>query len=440
MKYNLRRLGFIDKIPDTDTYRDFWYLWISKICLISGFNVLCLALAWHMYTLTSNPLDLGLVGFLQFIPRLILILFTGVVVDNIDHKKILLFSNIAQACIVCGFIYISFGSLNNSSISMLVNFSNNTLRNIIFVLSFILGVFRTFDMPTYQAVLPDIVPKNILPKAITTNTFATHSATIVSPALGGFFYAINASSAYILCLFFYIISIFFISKLKLIKNSLSSSLEAKESIDNSKVDENKINITYLFGGINYIAKQKHILGAISLDLFAVLLGGAVALLPIFAHDILYVGPAGLGLLRSAPAAGSLCMSIFLIYKPITRHIGRYMFGAVGAYGLFTIVFGISTYFYLSLLCLILAGAADLISVVIRNSIIQLETPSRMRGRVGAVNSLFIGASNQLGEFESGVTAAFMGATRAVIFGGVCSIIVAASWIKIFPSIWHKDKL
>jgi MFS family permease len=280
-------------------------------------------------------------------------------------------------------------------------------------------------MPTQQALAPQLVPEEVLPNALALNAAGGQFAFMAGPALGGLIYVAGAHSVYVVCGLLFLLAFF-----------LMYGVELKHP----QPERQPVSVQTLLAGIRFIWERKAVLGAMSLDLFAVLLGGATALLPIFARDILHVGPWGLGLLRSAPAFGAFLMSLYLARYPIERRVGKTMFGAVAIYGICNLVFASSTSFALSLTVLLLSGAADMISVVVRQALVQLETPNEMRGRVSAVNSIFIGASNQLGEFESGVTAAWWGTVPSVVVGGLGTLAVVAIWMKLFPSLTEREKL
>ena len=303
--------------------------------------------------------------------------------------------------------------------------TDSASRELIFLMAFVLGAARAFEMPATQALLPNVVPKELFPRAVAASASAMQAATIVAPALGGLLYAFGSLWVYGPT------AILYIAACALMLGLSSSQQQANKA---------PANLENLLAGIRFIRSRPDILGAISLDLFAVLLGGATALLPVFAKDILLTGPWGLGLLRSAPAVGALLMSFWLARFPIERNVGRIMFTSVGVFGVATIAFGLSTSFWFSLAVLAVLGAADMISMVIRGAFVQLHTPDEMRGRVSAVNGLFIGASNQLGEFESGVTAAWFGTVPAVVMGGVGTLLVTGLWMKLFPSLAKRDKL
>ena len=392
-------------------HRPFLAFWLARVFTASGFQMLTVAIGWHLYQLTGNVLDLGLVGLVEFAPRVLFMLHTGHVADRYDRRKVAALCQSLQGLIA---LALAVGSA-----------TDNVTRELIFALAFLLGATRSFEMPATQALLPNVVPPGLFPRAVAASASATQSATIVAPAVGGFLYAFGSLWVYGPTVALYAIACV-----------LTLSLQARGQV----VQRGRASIESLLAGIRFIRSRPDILGAISLDLFAVLLGGATALLPVFAKDILLTGPLGLGLLRSAPAVGALAMSLWLARFPFERNVGRTMFTAVGVFGVATIAFGLSTSFWFSLAVLVVLGAADMISMVIRSSFVQLETPDEMRGRVSAVNGLFIGASNQLGEFESGVTAHWFGTVPAVVMGGVGTLVVTGLWIKMFPTLAKRDRL
>jgi MFS family permease len=392
-------------------HRPFMAFWLARVFTASGFQMLTVAIGWHLYQLTGSVLDLGLVGLVEFTPRVLFMLHTGHVADRYDRRKVAALCQAAQALIALALV------IGSST--------DNVSRDMIFVLAFLLGSARAFEMPTTQALLPNIVPAELFPRAVAASASAMQTATIVAPALGGFLYAFGSVWVYGPTVVLYVIAL-----------SLMLSLPARQT----PLNKGKATLQSLLAGINFIRSRPDILGAISLDLFAVLLGGATALLPVFARDILLTGPWGLGLLRSAPAVGALLMSFWLSRFPIERKVGRIMFTGVGVFGVATIAFGLSTSFWFSLATLAVLGAADMISMVIRGAFVQLETPDEMRGRVSAVNGLFIGASNQLGEFESGVTAHWFGTVPAVVLGGVGTLAITGIWIKLFPTLAKRDHM
>ena len=287
------------------------------------------------------------------------------------------------------------------------------------------GTVRAFQMPAQQALTPMLLPPALLPRGLAFSSTGSQGAIVAGPALGGFVYVAGPAAVYALCAALLVVGTVIVGGVR-----YAHASPAKKAI----------SLETLLGGVRFVRDRQAVLGAISLDLFAVLLGGATALLPIFARDLLHVGPWGLGLLRGAPALGAFTVSVLLTRFPVTRRAGHVLLGAVAIFGLATIVFGLSTSFPLSLVALVISGGADMISVVIRQSLVQLDTPDEMRGRVSAVNSVFIGASNQLGEFESGISAAWLGPVASVVVGGLGTVVVAAAWFKLFPQLAGRDRL
>ena len=399
--------------PDTPLrhHRSFLAFWLARVCTASGYQMLNVAIGWHLYALTGSVLDLGLAGLFGFLPRLLFMLHTGHVADRYERRRVAALCQAGQALVAL--------------ILVLGSASDNVSRELIFALAFVLGAARAFEMPATQALLPNLVPPALFPRAVAASASAMQMATIVAPALGGLLYAFGALWVYGPALLLYLLAC-----------ALSLGLRPRPQAPHRE----SATLDSLLAGIRFIRSQPDVLGSISLDLFAVLLGGATALLPVFARDILATGPWGLGLLRSAPAAGALLMSLWLAHFPIERRSGAIMFAAVAVFGLTTVAFGLSSSFWLSLAVLVLLGAADMISVVIRSTLVQLETPDAMRGRVSAVNGLFIGASNQLGEFESGLTAAWFGTVPAVVLGGLGTLLVTGLWVRLFPTLARRDRL
>ncbi len=399
--------------PHAPRLRDqsaFVRFWLARLSGIMGNQMLMVAVAWHMYDITSSAWDLGLVGLFQFVPALLMTLPAGHLADRVHRGRIF-------AC--CMALQAAVASL------MLVSTSQGfATRELILGLAVVLGVARAFQMPAQQALIPLLVPASLLPRAFAISSTGMEMAIIGGPALGGLLYALDPRYVYISCM-----------ALLLSAGALTLLVHYRHTPPQAAATWQS-----LFAGIGFVWRRKVILGATSLDLFAVLLGGATALLPIYAKDILHTGPAGLGLLRSAPAVGALAMSLVLTRWPLRRHVGPRLLLAVGVFGLAMLVFGLSTSFWLSLLALVVTGAADCISVVTRNTLVQLETPDEMRGRVSAVNSIFIGASNQLGEFESGATAALWGPVGSVVMGGVGTMVVAGLWFRLFPALAQRDHM
>jgi len=392
-------------------HRSFLRFLAARVASTTAQQMLMVALGWQMYELTGSAWDLGLVGFAQFVPALALALVAGHVIDRHPRHRI-----VAACLILQTLVALSIGTATVAGVAS---------REWILGLSVLLGAAKAFQMPAQQALTPQLVALEVLPRALAFGSGCVQAAIIAGPAIGGFVYAFGASAVYGLSA-----ALFFTGTLLLLTLRMQRTALAREPV----------SLATVFAGVRFIWHRKPVLGAISLDLFAVLLGGATALLPIFARDILHTGPWGVGVLRGAPAVGALTMSLALARWPIERHVGRVMFAAVAVYGCATIGFGLSTMFWLSFVTLVASGAADMISVVIRQSLVQLDTPDAMRGRVSAVNSIFIGASNQLGEFESGVAAALLGAVGAVVLGGVGTLAIVALWMKMFPELARRQRL
>lgn len=389
----------------------FCWFWAARVASTIALQMQIVAVGWQIYQMTGRAFDLGMVGLVQFIPSIFLVFIVGHVADRHDRRRI------AMGC-----------ALLEGLCAMTLALGSHggwLTKEVVFSVVFMIGVARAFSMPTTQALVPALVPSGLLPRAVAAFASATQSAIIVGPALGGFIYIAGPGAVYTCsCV------LFFLSGLFIWRVRVERPVVAKEPV----------SFKTLFAGIAFIRSRPAVLGAISLDLFAVLLGGATALLPIYAHDILHADSVGLGLLRSAPAIGALSIGLFLARRPLKKRVGRTMFFAVGLFGVATLVFALSHWFVLSLLALVVLGASDMISVVVRSSFVQLQTPDAMRGRVGAVNSVFIGTSNQLGEFESGVTAAWLGAVPAVVIGGIGTLLVVLLWMRLFPELLAVDRL
>ena len=390
--------------------RQFMRFWLARIFGISAHQMLMLAISWHMYELTGSAWDLGLVGLFQFIPALVMALPAGHVIDRLHRGRIF-----ATCMLVLASVAVVLGW---------ATWHGQASRELIFLVAWVLGLTRAFQMPAQQAITPLLVPKELFQRAIALSSTGVEVAVICGPALGGFLYLNGALTVYSVCAVLFTLSMMLTLWVHYVH----------------VVRHNSLSWVSLFAGVAFVWERKVLLGAISLDLFAVLLGGATALLPIFARDILHVGPDGLGLLRSAPAVGALCMSVIITRWPIERQMGYKLLAAVAVFGLASVVFGLSDHFLLSLAALAATGAADNISVVTRLTLMQLETPDEMRGRVAAVNGVFIGASNELGEFESGLTAALWGPVASVVLGGMGTLLIAISWLKLFPALAKRDKL
>jgi MFS family permease len=376
-----------------------------------AFQMQAVAVGWQIYALTGSAWYLGLVGLAQFLPMFMLTLVVGHVADRYDRCMVVRVCQTVEG--LC------------AAMLALGSFSGWQCKESILATVFVMGAARAFESPTMQALVPGLVPINFLSRALAWSASANQTATIIGPAIGGLLYAAGPTTVYAT------VSALFLA---------ASLIIALIHLDHPPPRREQPSIKALFAGIVYIRNHPAILGAISLDLFAVLLGGATALLPIYARDILMTGVWGLGLLRSAPAIGALAMSIYLARNPLRRRVGRIMFCSVAIFGLATIAFALSTSFFLSLVALVILGAADVISVVIRTSLIQIQTPDEMRGRVSAVSFMFVGTSNQLGEFESGATAALFGTVPAALIGGIGTIIVVIAWMRLFPQLMKTDSL
>ena len=393
--------------------RDFRFFISSRFLSTVAMQVQSVAIGWQIYDIERTPLSLGLVGLCEFIPMFLLTLPAGEIADRFDQRRVLAF---AQALLgICSGLFLLFSLL----------YPRDALP--FYGVLVLFGAARGFSGPSSQSLLAFLVPPERLAKSIALSSSAFTVAVIAGPALGGFLYALGPIATYS------------ISFLGFMSAAALTTTFGGRRFDRSTV-AGVSRLERVIEGIRFVRDRPIVLGAISLDLFAVLLGGAVALLPIFARDILHVGPAGLGILRSAPAVGAALMAFTLSRWPIERRSGSRMFAAVAIFGVATIVFGLSHNFYLSLAALFVTGASDMVSVNVRQSLINFATPDPMRGRVGAVSMLFIGASNELGEFESGITASWFGTIPAVILGGIGTLGVVAVWMWLFPPLRTVDRL
>ena len=386
-----------------------FFLW-TRLLGTAANQMLLVALGWQMYDLTGSALDLGLVGLLQFIPTLVFTIPAGQLADRVDRRAVLGASLAVQGLTAAWLAWASAGGFVG--------------RDLIFGLSIALGISRALQAPALQSIVPSLVPKQQLTQAMALSTGAMKIAVIGGPALGGFLYAAGPAVVYGACFLLNLVSLVTVSSIPRVVH------RSKEPVSWASV----------FAGFAFLWRHRVALGAISLDLFAVLLGSVTALLPIFAKDVLHVGPWGLGLLRAAPAMGALVMGVVLARRPIERHVGRRLLVAVGIYGVSVLAFAVSTDFTLSMIALAVGGAADMVSIVVRQTLVQLETPDDMRGRVSAVNSTFISASNQLGEFRAGATAALIGAVPSVIVGGAGTVLVVALWTRLFGALARRDRM
>jgi MFS family permease len=384
--------------------RDLSFFVASRFISTIAIQVQSVAIGWQIYDMERTPLALGLVGLCQFLPMFLLTLPAGDITDRFNQRRVYSLAAALQAG--CSALFLALSILRPHTAWMF------------YAVLVLFGAARGFAGPSGQSLLPFLVPQEKLPRSISINSSAFTGAVIAGPALGGFLYAFGPAAVYSLCIAGFAVAAVIVAQLGgrrfVPERSLATRLE--------RVGE----------GVRFVRSRPVVLGAISLDLFAVLLGGATALLPVYARDILHVGPMGLGVLRSAPAAGAFLTAFYLTRWPIRRLVGPKMFAAVAIFGLATITFGLSRWLPLSLLALFVLGASDMVSVNVRSSLIQLSTPDTMRGRVSAVSMLFIGASNELGEFESGTTAALFGTVPAVVLGGIGTLLVVAGWMKLFP--------
>lgn len=376
-----------------------------------AFQMTGVAVGWQVYELTGKVFDLGLVGLVQFLPAVLLVLYAGHAADRYNRRLIV---TAAQAAMALVLLLLALGS-GNGWIS----------RDIILGLMFLVGIARTFEFTTSQTLLPALVEREDLPRALALAGSVRQMAVIVGPLLGGLLYLAGAATVYLVSALLLLLSAGLIFSLP-----LTHRLTGREPFSSAA----------FFAGIDFIRHRPILFGAISLDLFAVLLGGVTALLPVYAHDILATGSWGLGLLRGAPAAGALLASLYLARFPLTAKVGKILYCSVAIFGIATILFAFSRSLPLSCLLLVLLGGADMISVVIRSTLVQLETPDAMRGRVSAVNAIFIGTSNELGEFESGFTAAWFGLIPATLLGGCGTLLVVLLWMKLFPQLLHHNRL
>ncbi len=371
------------------------------------------SVGWQVYDLTHSPLALGIVGGVEFVPMFLLALPAGELADRFDPRRIITLGSLLEA--LSSGLLLAFVLIRQTSVWPL------------YAVILLYGTARGFSRPATRSLLPFLVPPQKLPKSLAWGSSVTQLAIIAGPALGGFAYALGPGIAYGSAL----------------AGALASAV-AMPFLGGRRLTPDPAALASRLArvreGIRFVRSRPVVYGAISLDLFAVLLGGAVSLLPVYARDILHVGPTGLGILRSAPAFGAALTAIYLTRRPVERNVGRTMFAAVAVFGIGTIVFGMSTDFGLSLGALAVTGAADQISVYIRSALVQFATPDEVRGRVSAVSTLFISASNELGGFESGVTAALLGTVPAVVVGGLGTLAVVALWMRAFPPLRTVDRM
>ncbi|MBP2231712.1 MFS family permease [Azospirillum agricola] len=403
--------GSGDAFGSAFRHRAFALFWSARVCSMLALQMQVVAVGWQVYDMTGSPMDLGLVGLFQFLPTLALALVAGHVVDSHDRRGVLLGALSIELAAIAALLSMTLaGALTPPAV---------------FAIVALIGTAKSFEGPANQAILSATVPVEDLPNAVAWHASAVQVALISGPALGGLLYIAGPAAVYGFSTAAMLLSVVLILLMR--PRPVTMTRRA-------------MSLTNMLAGAAFIRSRPEILGAISLDLFAVLLGGATALLPIFARDVLHVGPWGLGLLRSAPALGALAAAICITRWGVRRHAGRWMLAAVASFGAATVAFGLSADPVLSFAALAVVGATDQISVFVRQTLVQLSTPDDMRGRVGAVASLFIGASNQLGEFESGALAAALGIVPAVVLGGLGAMGLAAGWAWMFPALRRIDRL
>lgn len=386
-------------------HKAFLFFWASRFLASFAVQIISVSVAWQIYDLTRDPFDLGLVGILQFAPSLLLVLVTGAASDHFGRRLIMGICEAVEALCALTLLYFTLTGL--------------TSVMPVFAVLVIIGTARAFFGPAASSLAANLVPEDVFANAVSWNSSAWQVASIVGPVAGGLLYGLSPEAAYSVAAI-------------MLGASATLVMAIPKPAQHSAMRGNMLET--ILGGFRYIFREKIVLGAVSLDLFAVLLGGAVALLPVYARDILVLGPWGLGMLRAAPGVGAVLVALWLAGHPIRDHAGYILFIAVALFGVFTILFGVSTVPWLSIAALALLGAADGVSVYIREVLIQLWTPDALRGRVNAVNMVFVGASNELGEFRAGMMASGLGAVTAVVFGGVGAIAVAVLWAAAFPAL------
>jgi MFS family permease len=396
--------------PKLMQQRAFVLFWLARLSTTMAMQMLTLIIGWQIYAITHSAFDLGLVGLIQFIPTVVLTLLIGHTADRYDRRLIV---QAAQGVYALAALVVT--------TALLVGLPS---RDFLFAAVFLIGGAKAFELPTGHSLIPALVPPSLLSRAVAARGSANQVATICGPILGGLIFTVNPVLVSAICVIFFIFSII-----------LVNFIQTKAT----PAQREPLTFASVLAGFEFIRRRRRLLGVIGLDLFVVLFGGVTALLPIFAKDILAVGPTGLGLLQSAPAVGALFTTILLSRWTVERHIGRKMFGVVAIYGVATIIFGLFTWFPLSLAALLIIGASDAVSVVIRFSLVQIETPDDKRGRVSAINYLFVGSSNTLGEFESGIVASWFGAVASALIGGIGSLIIAGLWTMLFPTLRDLDR-
>lgn len=406
--------------------RDFRFYQLARLLVIIGSEAQAVAVAWQVYAITHSALDLGYTGLALFLPGVLFLIISGHTADRYDRRNVILACYSLQ-CLCTGALFF-------------LAWTGSRRVDLIYAVLFLVGSGRAFSGPASSALIPHLVPKEDFVNAVSWGASVFQLAEFAGPAIGGVLFTLPLQSWLPAPAGIYLAGGGIVYSFTLLTLFAFLALVGSMSVRPGRQEKRSISVVTLLAGFKYMWEKKMLLGVTTLDLFAVLLGGAVALLPIFAADILHSGPRGLGILRAAPAAGALAMSFLMTWRPITRQAGKRMLISFAIFGAATIVFGLSRSMILSLAALFVAGAVDMVSVIVRASMVQLATPQAMRGRVSAVNALFVGASNELGSFESGVTAQWWGAVPAVIVGGVGSIIVTGAWAAMFPSLRRVNRL
>jgi MFS family permease len=391
-------------------YRDFAVYAAARFCATLSWQMLNVTVGWQVYQLTRDPLHLGLIGLAQFLPFFLLVLPAGQLADRADRRLVLIGAYLVEA--TCA--------------ALLLWFTLSAARGIwpVFAAMVLFGCGRAFWMPAGQAITPNLVPVEAFPGAVALNSALFQTGVIVGPAIGGLLLLAGPAAAYGAVLGLLTLVVLLVVSIKPVRAAVSVAA---------------FRLSDVLEGLRFVFRRRTLLGAISLDLFAVLFGGATAMLPIYASDVLHVNPAGFGALRAAPGVGAAIVAAVLAFSPLERHVGRWMFGGVALFGASTIVFGLSESFWLSMAALFLLGMGDMVSVFVRHLLVQLETPDEIRGRVSAVSSMFIGASNELGEFESGVAAKWLGLVPSVLLGGIATLGVVAAYLRLFPELRRMDR-
>ncbi|MFY8092602.1 MAG: MFS transporter [Niveispirillum sp.] len=394
-------------------YVPFRLFWFARIAAILALQMQIVATGWRVYDVSGSPLALGLIGLAEFLPSILLVLVTGHVADRFDRRRVI---NFCQGLEILAMLVLWLALWDDNTQALWPAFVAVT----------ILGTARAFEMPAASSLVPNLVPPALFPRAVALNSTAWQASAIVGPALGGLLYGLIGHWVFAICALLFAIAFILVTLIRLPPRTMPAAVK-------------KVSLETLLAGFRFIWSKPIVLGAISLDLFAVLLGGATALLPVLAKDQFHAGPVMAGVLRAAPAVGALATGLVLSFWPVRRRVGRVLFVCVAAFGVGTIIFGMTSSALIAGAALVVMGAVDMVSVFIRQSLVQLETPDDMRGRVSAVSSLFIGASNQLGEFESGLTASWWGAGPAVIVGGMGTLVIVALWCLLFPALRKVDR-